>query len=47
MQSFHQFPEEALCGAGITMLLHQDIEDLTVLVHRPNRWLLWSAISHF
>ena len=35
-----QFTEELLRGAFIAMTLHQDVEDLTVCIHRPPQVIL-------
>ena len=38
--AFQQLPEKAHCGAPVPPRLHQDVEDVTVLVYRPPQVLL-------
>jgi hypothetical protein len=33
--AFEQFPEEFLSGSFIPPTLHEDIEDMAILIHRP------------
>ena len=43
LQPFQQFTKEAFRGVFIAALLHQDIQDITILIHRPPKIMLLAS----